>query len=137
MKNEKIEKLIQELGVEKLNEYLKNRPQTSEAMQFLLEKWNNCIEVIVNENTVKYFDKEYVNGVLAETKSIESLKNDTDHLFYLTLKVKYCWINYNQLWKVLETNFNLNYNEVKQLSEGMLNEHTKYKGFTTFRWLSF
>ena len=64
-----------------------------------------------------------------------------DYIFYLNNKnkivIKYnkkfntAWLDYYKIWLVFETKYHLKYQEIKELTGTMLEQHLKLKGVTT------
>ena len=64
-----------------------------------------------------------------------------DYIFYLNNKNKIvieydkkfniAWLDYDKIWSVFETKYHLKYQEIKELTEPMLEQHLKLKGVTT------
>jgi hypothetical protein len=46
---------------------------------------------------------------------------------------KLIWVSYEDIWGKLESEFSLNYGEIRDLIRGWLEEDYKLKGFTPFR----
>ncbi len=47
-------------------------------------------------------------------------------------KRNYFWFSYSKVWSVFETEFSPNYQEIKEFLNGMVEEHFKLKGVTTW-----
>ena len=68
-----------------------------------------------------------------------------DYIFYLNNKNKIvieydkkfniAWLDYDKIWSVFETKYHLKYQEIKELTGPMLEQHLKLKGVTTI-WSS-
>ena len=57
-------------------------------------------------------------------------KKDNEILFKYDKKNRYFWCHYNKIWSVLETNYDLNYQEVKEIIKGVVWETLKLKEVT-------
>ena len=52
---------------------------------------------------------------------------DGDILFEQNSKNKYFWVDYYKIWSVLESNYDLKYEEIRELIQGMVWERLKRK----------
>jgi hypothetical protein len=78
--------------------------------------------------------KEMLNGMVVERIdlpiSIWYYKNGK-FMIYHDIKTDVCWISYWNIWSVLDSEFGLNYQQVKELTTGILKQHLKHKVVTT------
>ena len=128
----------------KLFETFTNKEE--EAKKFFLEKLSNCYQITRENKFSNYVywvydpekvkDKAFtrsskfglVNSVLNDEKFIEI----KDHvIFWQDLKNEYFYVNYEKIWSVFESKLGLNYQEIKDLTTGWLNKHTKLREYIT------
>ena len=84
-----------------------------EMVNFFLSKFNG--------STVK-FD----NG------RIKHYAPNGDWLFSLNNKYNEFWVSYKNIWSVYESKYDLNYQQIKELFKGILEEHFNLKEFTAY-----
>ena len=46
-------------------------------------------------------------------------------------KNNYAWLDYNRIWSIFESKYHCNYQEIKDITEHLLEEHLKLRGVTT------
>lgn len=121
-------KLIKEKELKELNKLvvkLSNTVSTfkclkidSEAEKFFISQFVDVQIKIDHDkysNTIFFFDKD--NNYLSEYNS----------------KIKYFWISHKNVWSFLESNYDLNYYQVKDLSKYWKEEHFKLRTVIVMR----
>lgn len=116
-KKEELKKLIDSIDdstIEKICDLLRNNEsqKNKEMVDFFINKFNG-LTVKLDSGKIKYYTP---NG---------------DWLFSLNNKKNEFWVSYIQIWSVYESKYNLKYQQIKELIEGILEEHFKLEGFTT------
>ena len=85
----------------------------TEEEEFIIELIDSC-------------EKEpYRNGFL--------YKKDGEDYFHQDVKNKTFYFDYYDVFVVLESKFGLNYQEMRDLIEGVLDRHYNLRGYVTFR----
>jgi hypothetical protein len=56
---------------------------------------------------------------------------DKKYLGEYNSNIKYFWLSYTNIWSKFESEFNLNYQEIRDLTSGIFVEHYKLRGITT------
>ena len=90
--------------------------------------------------TIKHFDTpedfflDVIDGIKIKEqdkfpRSVFWEKNG-EILFEQDLEANHLWVDYDKIWKVFETIFGLNYQEIKDLLKGMVEEYPNWKGLT-------
>lgn len=96
------------------------------AEEFLLNKWKSCILIKDNEfpeNIVMVYDKQHerklkLNSLKNSNEEIKYIKNnDSIVLFYQDHKTGYLRINYDEIWSVLYSKYNIDvtYNLIRNI----------------------
>ena len=67
-------------------------------------------------------DPKYPDSILFFKKKISFVELD--------FKNKIIWLRYSDFWSVFENEYRLNYDEIQELTKGLLEKHFKLKGFT-------
>ena len=115
---EKEEKELNELAskLSKIIEGFKDIVVDDEKEQFFIDKFVNC--------KIKIDHKKYPNEIYFFDQSDKYLgEYDSKNMEF--------WISYNNIWSFLESNYNLNYNQVKDLTQAWVEEHFKLRPVTT------
>ena len=82
------------------------------------------------DNLEQVQSKEYKDLILFRYKP------NHNFMVYDT-KNKYVYINYDEIWSFLESNFGLNHREIQELTKEWLYEVYKLRGITTYdRWFA-
>jgi len=112
---DKIEKLIDEIGVDTIQEYISNRKvdSTKEIKEFILNEIQNC--------KIEFCDKGYF------------FVKDGYKLFKCNFETGYFMYDYYKIYKVLIEKYKTNYNKINEIIKSILVEHLKYDGLTPFR----
>ena len=115
-KKEELKKLIDSIDdstIEKICELLSNNEaqKKKEMVNFFLSKFNG--------STVKLDDSK-----------IKHYAPNGDWLFSLNNKNNEFWVSYKNIWSVYESKYDLNYQQIKELFKGILEEHFNLKEFT-------
>jgi hypothetical protein len=55
---------------------------------------------------------------------------DNEWLVQLDYKNGYLWVRYSLIWKVFETKFSLNYNQIRDFIAGWVEANTEWRGLT-------
>ena len=73
-----------------------------------------------------------------EYKDLILFRYKPNHNFMVyDTKNKYVYINYDEIWSFLESNFGLNHREIQELTKEWLYEVYKLRGITTYdRWFA-
>ena len=109
---DKIEKLIDEIGVDCITNYISNRKvdHKKEIKEFLLNEIQSC--------KIKFCDEGYY------------LVKDGNKLFKCNFESGYFWYSYTKIYKVLIEKYKTNEKEINEIIKGILVEHLKYDGLT-------
>jgi hypothetical protein len=78
--------------------------------------------------------KEMINGMAVESIDLpNSIWYYKDGNFVLEHDIKNgtCWINWSNIWSVLNSEFGLNYQQIKELTTNILKQHLKHNVVTT------
>jgi len=108
--------------------------------KILIDNFNKCFFMTHDDypdNILHVYDKKILrqrklNRVLNENTEIK-LKPSKDSsiiLFRQDYKNNYFWVNYNEIWSLLESKYGLNYKEIKELIKDTLLEPDKMKALT-------
>jgi len=110
---EKLEKLIEEIGVDVIKNYLSNRKvdHSKEIKEFIISEIQSC--------KIKFFNGGYY-----------LINDDGYYMFSCNFKTGYYWYDYDKIYKVLIEKYKSNYNEINKIFKGILAEHLKYDGLT-------
>jgi len=115
-----------------------------ESKEFFLEKLDNCYQVTRENKFPEWvywvYDPEKVKDKAFTRSSkfglVNSVLNDEEFneikeqvIFWQDLKNKYFYVDYDKIWSVFKSKLGLNYQEIKDLTTGWLNEHTKLKEY--------
>ena len=109
-----------------------------ELREWFYEKLFNCYRVKHKTDTnIRYwvYDKQFIrdcklSGVLGD--KITFPKEYTgDVLFEQDSKNKYIYCDYNKVWSFFESNYQDNYQKIKELITGFLGEIDNYKEYTS------
>jgi len=117
---EKLEKLIDEIGIDKIQDYLSNRKvdrkvdHTKEIKEFLLNEIQSC--------KIKFYDEGYY-----------LVKDDGYYMFKCNFKTGYFWYDYTKIYSILIEKYKTNDIEINDIIKGILVEHLKYDGLTPKR----
>jgi hypothetical protein len=111
---EKIEKLIDEIGLDKIKDYLTNRKVdiSKEIKEFILNEIQSC--------KIEFCDDGYY------------LVKDDYKLFLCDFKYGYFSYNYNKIYLVLIEKYKTNYDEINNICKGILVDYLKYDRLTSF-----
>lgn len=94
------------------------------AEQFLIQQWNKCISVVNDDepsNIIMFYDKHHerklkLNSLDNTNKYIKFIEtNYTKVLFYQKHTSGYLYVNYDDIWLVLNNEYNLSFDEVFDL----------------------
>ena len=120
--------------------------KNEKAKEFFLEKLNGCYQVTRENKFSNYiywvydpekakdkaFNRASTFGFFGSGLNDEDFKEIRDKvIFWQELENEYFYISYKKIWSVFESKFRFNYQEIKDLTTGWLNEHTKLKQYTT------
>jgi len=115
--NSKIEDLKSEI---KKLEQLVNKPEADkekEMSDFLFSMLNKTI-------------REMERG---ERKITHYRASDREWLFQQDYKNGYLWVRYSLIWRVFETKFGLNYDQIRGFIAGWVEKNTEWRGLTPTR----
>ena len=98
---------------------------------------NNCIKITNDkqpELVFYYYDQNLMrkiklNSILDKNINIDNINID-NILFEDYLKKHVLWINYDKIWNKVALNYNINYNETKELIESWLKDDPNWKQYT-------
>ena len=112
---DKIEKLIEEIGVDVIQDYISNRKvdHTKEIKEFILNEIQSC--------NIKFYDCGYY------------LVKDGYKLFKFDFKFGNFWYDYDKIYLVLIEKYKTNFDKINEIIKGILMEHLKYDGLTPKR----
>ena len=110
---EKVEKLIKEVGINEVESILNNMKS----------------KVNVKESLKADFIKHLTGCTLSFDESDIDYNKDGDWIFYYRKNNKYFGVGYN-IWSEFESKYSLNYQELKDLLVGIVEEVLNYKGVT-------
>ena len=108
---DKIEQLINEIGVDKIQEYIKNKTADKKIKDFILNEIQSC--------KIKFCDEGYY-----------LIKDDGYYMFKCNLKTRYFWYDYTKIYSVLIEKYKTNIDKINEIIKGILVEHLKYDGLT-------
>ena len=105
---EKLEKLIDEIGIDKIQDYLSNRKvdHTKEIKEFLLNEIKSC--------KIQFCDVGYY------------LTKDGYKLFKCNFNTGYFWYDYTKIYSILIEKYKTNDIEINEIIKGILVEHLKH-----------
>ena len=109
---DKIEKLIEEIGVDVIQDYISNRKvdHTKEIKEFILNEIQSC--------KIQFCNNCYF------------LVKDEYKLFKCNFKSGYFWYDYYKIYLVLIEKYKTNIDKINEIIKGILVEHLKYDGLT-------
>ncbi len=109
---DKIEKLIEEIGIDKIQDYIKNRKvdYTKEIKDFILNEIQSC--------KIQFFDDGYY------------LRKNGFYMFNCNFKTGFFRYDYHRIYKVLIEKYKTNEKEINEIIKDILVEHLKYDGLT-------
>jgi hypothetical protein len=112
----------------------KIKNELSEDQIYILEKYVFGLHQD-EERPYEIWFKEMLTDLTVNKSTINSniliYNKNGDVLYNYNEKTRYLWINYDKIWSVFISKFDLNYYEIKVLTKGMLEEHFNLKGITT------
>ena len=110
----------------------------------ILEQVNNLVsqsEIIeANKDFCTKEQRDTFNEIVSKFTGTKEIDEYPDSVFYmvddyvymeLDLETNIFYIRYDNFWRVFETKFGLDYQEIKELLCGLLEEHHKYEVNTT------
>ena len=100
--------------IEEAKNYIENNSSDK-----LLKMEKRFLELI---NGLKY--EYYEGGVIARNVKGE-------YIFGHNSKAKMVWLSYDRIWSVFKSEFNLNYDEIKKFTTGMVEKYMNCNSFTT------
>lgn len=104
---------------------------------------NNVDKITITDSKKDFATKEQrevFNDIMSKVTCLKKLDEYTDSIFYIIndsvymeqdLKTDNFYIRYGDFWEVFETKFDLNYEEIKELLRGLLEERLICKVNTT------
>jgi len=109
---DKIEKLIDEIGVDAIKDYLSNRKvdSTKEIKEFILNEIQSC--------KIQFCDGGYF------------LVKDEYYMFKCSFKSGYFFCDSDKIYEVLIEKYKTNYNEINNIIKGILVDNLKYNRST-------
>ena len=117
----------------------KNRNIIYMTKETFLKLLFSCIKIISDkypDNIYYYYDqnlirKQKLNTILNKSTQIDLKNINTENieniLFEQDIKTKVLWINYNKIWKKIETYYGINYIQTKEMINSWLKDDNKLK----------
>ena len=110
--------------------------------EWFYEKLFNCYRVKhKTDPNVKFlvYDKQFIRdcklSILVGDDIVFPKEHTGDVLFEQNLKNKIIYCNYDIIWSFFKSNYNDNYNEIKNLITGFLGEVDNFKEYTPHQHL--
>ena len=109
-----------------------------ELREWFYEKLFNCYKVKhKTDPDIKYlvYDKQFIRDCKLSSVLGGDVTFPTEHtgdvLFEQDLKNKIIYCDFNKIWSFFKSNYQNNYNEIRELITGFLGEIDNYKEYTT------
>jgi hypothetical protein len=103
---EKLEQLIDKIGADAIQEYIKNKTTDKEMKDFIISEIQSC--------KIELIDNGYY------------LAKDEYKLFRCNFKTGYFWYDYNKIYLVLIEKYNTNNKKINNIIKGILVDNLKY-----------
>jgi hypothetical protein len=111
---DKIEQLINEIGVDKIQEYIKNRKVDKERKDFILNEIQSC--------KIQFCDDGYY------------LIKDNYKLFKCDFKTGHFSYDYHKIYKILIEKYKTNEKEINEIIKDILVDNLKYNELTPLNY---
>ena len=112
-----------------------------ELREWFYEKLFNCYKVKhKTDPDIKYlvYDKQFIRDCKLSSVLGGDVTFPTEHtgdvLFEQDLKNKIIYCDFNKIWSFFKSNYQNNYNEIRELITGFLGEIDTYKEYTSINW---
>ena len=109
------------------------------AENFLIEKWNSCV-CMTHKNHPKdiimvydptFIRQKKLNSLFDSNKDITFHKTEESKVYFVQdYENTFFYVDYNEIWLVLEIKYNLKYVDIQSLIKTVLLEGDKLKSFT-------
>jgi hypothetical protein len=112
----------------------KVRNELTEDQIYIFEKYKLGLHQDEERPYEIWFKEMLINlEISRSTKYLDVLiyKKDDDILYNYNEENEHFWISYDKIWWIFETKYHLNYNEIRMLTKGMVEEHLNLKDITT------
>ena len=104
----------------KIAEVLEEEFEDKEFLKML----DHIKKTITNPDFKEFVDDKHPNYIFI------GLSKDDIYMEH-DLKIGHFWLNYDKIWSFFESEFGYNYQQIKNLTEGVLELHCKLKEVTT------
>jgi hypothetical protein len=95
--------------------------EIKKPISFKLNDPRKWFKSLLNKMEPNMFE-EYPNSILYTI--------DNDVYMEQDLKTGYLWVNYNKIWSIFDSEFDIGYGQIQDLIKGMVEEHFKTGSLT-------
>jgi hypothetical protein len=115
------------------------------AENFLIDKWNSCVCMTHEDepnSIVMVYDPIFIrqkklNSLFDSNKDITFYKTEESKVYFVqNYENIFFYVDYEEIWLVLEDKYRLKYVDIQSLIKTVLLEGDKLKSFTPFHYLS-
>jgi hypothetical protein len=114
----------------------KIRNELTDDQIYIIEKYQLDLH-LDEEKDYEIWFKEMLTDLEVSRSTINSeyliYKKDGEVLYNYDKKNEWFYIDYNNIWSILESKFHLKYGEISLLTKGVVEEHLNLKGITSIK----